>query len=46
MTTIRFSGGEWGLEDGKICSFFCNFYDFLSFEGICGATGTLDPPPE
>ena len=28
---------------GQICSFFI-FFDCLSFEVICGATGTLDSP--
>ena len=30
---------------GQICSCFFNFFfDFLSFEGIFGTAGTLDPP--
>ena len=32
--------GVWGFGDDKIC----NFFDFLHFEGICGAASTLDPP--
>ena len=43
MKTRAF-GGIWGFGDGKICSFLFEFFDFLSFEGIFGAAGTLDPP--
>ena len=38
-------GGVWELGNGRICSFFYIFFDFLSLKGICGATGTLDTPP-
>ena len=27
-----------------MAKFVVFFFNFLSFEGICGATGTLDPP--
>ena len=32
-----------GDRDGKICSRFLNFFNFLSFEGICCSAGHLHP---
>ena len=40
MTTSGFSGEVFGFGDGKSCSFVVIFFDFLSFKGICGASGT------
>ena len=40
----------WGIKDGvrcgdgKICSRSFGFFDFLTFEGICGAEGHFDTP--
>ena len=36
--------GSKGFGMAKFVGFF--FFDFLSFEGICGALDTLDPPVE
>ena len=35
-------GGVWGLVMVKFVVFFSIFFDFLSFDVICGAAGHLD----
>ena len=39
-------GEALGVRNGKICSRFSNFFDFLSFEGICCTVCHLDPQSE
>ena len=49
LYTLSEKEGQGGSREdggwGKFVVVFLNFFDFLSFEGIFGAAGTLDPPP-
>ena len=40
---MEVEGGFRGIP--PLYFFLIFFFDFLSFEGIFGAAGTLDPPP-